>query len=161
MIVVSNSGPLISLARIGHFYLLYELYDELYLPTAVREEVVSFGAGRPGVVEVENAQWIRVVNVSDRQAVDRWRENLDLGESEAIVLAMELQADWLLIDEARGRRFAKEIGLNHLGTVGTLIIAKQSGLIASITPLLDELIACDFRISQQLYRNARTLADED
>lgn len=106
MIVVSNSGPLISLARIGHFYLLYELYDELYLPTAVREEVVNFGAGRPGVVEVENAQWIRVVNISDRQAVDRLRENLDLGESEAIVLAMELQADWLLIDEARGRRFA-------------------------------------------------------
>jgi predicted nucleic acid-binding protein len=107
MIVVSNSSPLIALAQIGEF----ELYEELWIPDAVREEVARIGSdsekiekNRPGIEEVRGATWIRSVNVSNLEAVQILRGRLDAGESEAIVLAQELNADLLLIDEARGQK---------------------------------------------------------
>ena len=69
MIVVSNAGPLIALAQIGHFSLLQALYGRLYIPPAVRDEVVVSGFGRPGDVEVGAAAWINVVAVRDTTAV--------------------------------------------------------------------------------------------
>lgn len=103
MIVVANAGPLIALAQIGHFNLLQSLYGQLHIPPAARSEVVASGCGRSGAEEVDSAPWVRIVNVRDTTAVQLLRERLDAGESEAIVLAIELKADLLLIDEARGK----------------------------------------------------------
>jgi predicted nucleic acid-binding protein len=160
MIVVADAGPLIALAQIGRFNLLQSLYGQLRIPPAVRDEVVASGRGRPGAVEVSAAAWIRVVEVRDTTAVQLMRDQLDAGESEAIVLALELKADLLLIDEARGRRVAEARGLNKTGTVGTLIVAKRWGLVPAVTPLLDELQVAGFRMSETLYQTARALADE-
>ena len=113
------------------------LYDRICIPPAVREEVVTFGQSRPGMAEVETAPWIQVINVQNQNVVESFREQLDKGESEAIALGMELKADLLVIDEARGRQVAQAIGLNIIGTVGTLIKAKQRALIPAVTPLLD------------------------
>lgn len=168
MIVVSNSSPLIALAKIGEFNLLHSLYEELLIPQAVREEVTRVGQdpeeiekNRPGIEEVRRATWIRLVNVSNLAAVQLLRGRLDAGESEAIVLALELNADLLLIDEARGRRVAQAQGINTSGTVGTLVAAKTQGLILEVTPLLNALMASGFRMSQDLYQTARKLAGEE
>ena len=103
MIIVSNAGPLIALARISRLDLLQSLYNQLHIPPAVHEEIVELGHGRAGSVEVGSAEWIEVVNVSDQTAVNLLREQLDAGESQAIVLAIELHADLMLIDEALHR----------------------------------------------------------
>lgn len=160
MIVVANAGPLIALAQIGHFDLLRLLYGRLSIPPAVGDEVVASGRGRPGAGEVSTAVWIETVEVRDATAVQLLRERLDLGESQAIVLAIELNADLLLIDEARGRRVSEARGLNKSGTVGVLIVAKRRRLIAAVTPLLNGLQASGFRMSRELYRTARRLAGE-
>lgn len=160
MIVVTNSSPLVSLARINQFCLLHLLYNQICIPPAVREEVVTFGQSRPGTAEVETAEWIQVINVQNQTVVESFREQLDRGESEAIALAMELEADLLVIDEARGRQVARSLRLNIVGTVGTLVQAKQRGLIPAVTPLLDELMLGGFRMNMQLYQTAQQLAGE-
>ena len=158
--IVANAGPLIALARIGHFHLLRLLYNELRIPTAVKDEVITFGEARPGAVELETAQWIKVVNVTNQTAIELLQERLDRGESEAIVLTIELEADLLLMDEARGRRIAQAQGLNYIGTLGILVQARQNGIIAAVTPLLDDLIESGFHMNEALDRTAQQLAGE-
>ncbi|MFP4395508.1 MAG: DUF3368 domain-containing protein [Anaerolineales bacterium] len=160
MIVVSDAGPLIALAKIGQFDLLRSLYNQLYIPRAVQDEVVASGQGRPGAEEVHTMAWIHTVEIYDTTAVQLLEERLDAGESESIVLAIQLEANLLLIDEARGRRVAEARGLNKTGTIGTLIAAKKRGLVSKVMPLVDNLRASGFRMGENLYRTCQILADE-
>ncbi len=160
MIVVANAGPLIALAQIGRLDLLPALYGEIRIPRAVWMEVVTHGREQVGAAAVSSATWIEVADVRDQVALRLLRERLDEGESAAILLAIELRADLLLIDEARGRRIAEARGLNKTGTVGTLVLAKQQGLVQAITPLLDSLTTSGFHMSDELYQTARWLAGE-
>lgn len=96
MTVVSNASPLINLARIGQLDLLRQLYGELWIPDAVRYEVVEEGYGRAGAEEVRAADWIKTQTVSNQPLVRVLTYELDAGEAEAIVLALEKSADLLL-----------------------------------------------------------------
>jgi len=160
VIVVANAGPVIALAQIGQVQLLPELYRRIHIPVAVYQEVVAAGGQRAGAADVATANWIVVVTVQNRAAVQLLRERLDLGESEAIALALELQADLLLMDEARGRRVAEVQGLNRSGAIGTLLAAKEHGLLATVTPWLDALQVRGFRMNARLYHAAQQLAGE-
>lgn len=161
MIVVANAGPLIALARIGHLHLLHSRYNPLTVPPAVFDEVAISEHGYAGTDEIRQASWIETAAVQDRMAVELLKERLDAGESEAIVLALELKADLLLIDEARGRRVAEARGLNKTGALGTLILAKRRGLVPKITPLLNALLASGFHMDEELYKTAQMLAGEN
>ncbi len=152
MSIVSNSSPLVSLSRIGQLDLLRQLYGEVYIPEAVWQEVVIRGAGQPGANEVRSAKWISVRPVNNRLLVHTLNQNLDEGESEAIVLALEIRAELLLMDERLGREVARHHGLRYTGVIGILIEAKNRNLISAVRPHLDALRnVAGFRISETLY----------
>ena len=89
MIVVSDSSPLISLARIGELEILRCLYGEILIPQAVWDEIVVEGEGRPGADEVRGSGWIRCEPVSNLHLARILRRELGAGEAEAIALAVE------------------------------------------------------------------------
>ncbi len=152
MIVVVDSSVLITLARIGRLELLHRTADVIRVPEAVFVEVVQKGAGRPGSAEVAQADWILRQSVLDRTSVDQLSARLGRGESEAIVLAKELGADLLVIDDAAARRVA-EAGEQHVvGLPGWLIYLKQRGVVAAVKPLLDEMLASGFYLDEQRYQ---------
>ncbi|NOX63287.1 MAG: DUF3368 domain-containing protein [Chloroflexi bacterium] len=159
-IVVSDATPLIALAKIGGLAWLPELFGEVIVPDAVYREVVIGGVGRSGSEEIRTADWIQVRSVRDRGKVERLLNDLDIGEAEAIALAQEMSADWLLLDEIRARTVAKNLELPVIGTVGLLRLAKQEGLVTSVKPLLDALLVSGFRLSKVVYESILKQVDE-
>lgn len=160
MSVVSNASPLINLARIDQLDLLPRLYGELLIPKAVWEEVVTEGAGQPGADEVKAATWIKIQAVANRSLARALRQELDAGEAEAIILALEVEAELLLMDERVGREISQHLGVHYTGLIGVLIEAKHKGLIGDVKPYLNALRdVAGFRIRDVLY--TRVLQDEE
>jgi predicted nucleic acid-binding protein len=106
-------------------------------------------------LEVQTLPWIQKQAVIDSQRViwiQETQEGIDLGEAEAIVLALELKADLLLMDERRGRIVATSYGLQITGLLGVLLQAKRKMLIPSVKVLMDQLMdQANFRVSSKLY----------
>lgn len=139
MNVVSNTSPITNLAAIGRFELFRDLFGRIVIPEAVAQELNANGRAWPGSGEVATADWVEVQSVENQVAVVALREHLDRGESEAIILAAELKADWILLDEADGRHTAKRMGLQVVGVAGMLMLAKQKGLIDQVMPFVQQL----------------------
>ncbi|NOZ59870.1 MAG: DUF3368 domain-containing protein [Euryarchaeota archaeon] len=151
MKAVADSSVLISLSQIGLLNLLREMFSGVTIPEAVYYEVVERGQGRRGAREVEKAEWIKVEKVQNVQMVKALAENLDVGEAEAITLALEHGADFVLLDEKDARKRAKKLGLRVLGTIGVLVWGKKSGRVEHLKPLLESLIRQNFRISNEMF----------
>lgn len=160
MIVVSNATPLIGLAKIEQLPLLRDLFGTVLIAHAVYEEVVLHGSHRPGAAEIRQADWIQVRHVADRTRVDYLRSDLDYGEAETLVLSDELRADWVLMDEAKGRLAAELLGLRMIGTLGLLLLGKRMGKVAAVRPLLDTLRANKFYINDRMHRSILAEAGE-
>lgn len=116
MIAVSDSSPLITLARIGHLKLLADLYGRIVIPTQVHHEVVVSGRGLPGAEEVRKADWIEVRAVRSESDPELIQAVAGLGDGErsAMLLAKDLAADLLLLDELKARRIAQSAGISVL-----------------------------------------------
>jgi predicted nucleic acid-binding protein len=157
--VVSNSGPLINLAKVGHFALLKDLFQQVLIPTGVFEEVVVRGAGQPGSGETRSARWIRRRKLNRPDIANILMAELDRGEAEAVALALQEKADWLLIDERKGRRFALQVGLKVKGTLGILVEGVRRGRVEDLRPILDELVARGTWITPTVYAQVLALAE--
>ncbi len=148
-LLVTDTTGLIALDRIERLDVLPRLYAPVVAPPAVVRE---FGR-RPA--------WLDVEAPNDDKAVAALRRRLDPGEAEAIVVARRIPNAALLIDEARGRRVATDLGLAIIGTAGILLGAKRAGLVPHVKPLLDDLRENHaFLLSQTLYAWAIEQAGE-
>ena len=161
MIVVSNTSPIINLACIGQLDILRQLYGSIAIPESVYHEIAVTGSGAAGSREVQTLGWIETKKTTNRLQVAALLIELDKGEAEAIVLALELNAELLLLDERRGRTVASRLGLKSVGILSCLIEAKQMGLIPSIKPILDNLIVnAGFWVTENLYMRVLQTAGE-
>lgn len=152
MKVVVNATPLIALSLINQQELLNELFDEVLVPSAVYQEVVIQGAGQPGAAELASITWIQVQAPSTSSTIEPLLLGLDTGELQVLLLAQEVQADWVLVDERLGRRIARAMNLPVKGTVGIMLAACEVGLLSKTQALeaLGQLTQRGIRISSQV-----------
>jgi hypothetical protein len=151
VILVLDASPLITLARIGSLGLLHQLADQIVIPDAVYVESVSQARGRPGSIEIAQADWIIRRQVENQARVMRLRTRVGLGEAEAIVLAQQIHAHAVVLDDATARQVAEQEGCPVVGLLGLLVDGKRRGLLSTVKPLLDAMREAGFFVGEELY----------
>jgi predicted nucleic acid-binding protein len=163
MLAVSNTSPIFNLACIGRLHLLQAQFGEIWIPSAVETELadVPDEAVRTTIDQTRKAGWLRVQAASDTNLVSLLTVELHRGEVEAIALAVEMKARWLLMDEREGRGMARRLGLHVTGVLGVLLRGKKLGHLEAIKPEIDALRAkAHFFIGPDLERAVLSQAAE-
>ena len=108
--------------------------------------------------------WTRLLGSRSRRSEDRRRVvayvNLDLGEAEVLALGEETNARLLIIDEDKGRRFARRLGFSVIGTLGLLMLAKENGFVERVGPVIEELQSAGLYLAPNLIAKVLSLAGE-
>jgi len=157
MKVISNTTPIISLASIGKLRILKKLFNEIIISEAVYNELKAKKSY--GYNEIET-DFIKVKSIEGQIYRELLLSQLDLGEAETIILAKEVNADYVIIDENIGYRIAKNSGLNVIRTLSIILRAKEKGIIDATKPLLDEMILKGRWYSKKVYLNFLRRAKE-
>jgi predicted nucleic acid-binding protein len=150
MIVVADSGPIHYLVLIGDIAVLFPLFDRVLIPKAVCSELTQ--ATTPAVVRqwiTNPPEWAEICPI--RPVSEPPLTRLGPGEMEAILLARQLSADYLLIDDARGRILAESQQVRTIGTIGILRSAAENGLV-DFRFSFEKLMRTNFRISPSFRR---------
>lgn len=147
-IIIADAGPLIALARLRKLDLLKDLFGEVLITNIVRSELFPANAhdDQSQLLEVLNDGWLKTVDVD----VGEWKPfsaGVDAGEGSAIFLACELASALLVIDDRAGRSEAKARQLKFIGTAAVVGLAKLKGLIPLAAPVLYDLQASGYRLS--------------
>lgn len=124
--------------HLGYVDLLHTLFGEVLIPPAVVSELDKPRSKFPPI-SVQRFDFVRVAAPRNRAAVEQLLLTLGPGEAEALVLAVEVGADAILMDESAGRAVARQRGLLTLGVLGILLRARQRALIGPLQPSLDRL----------------------
>jgi hypothetical protein len=150
--VIADASALIALAEVAQLSLLEGVFGAVLVPPAVAREVAPSLPSLPPWIEVRAPQ-----REPDARVL---AANLGAGESEALCLGLETPASWLILDDDRARRLARQLGLKRLGTAAVLVEAKRAGLIPAVRPILDALLAKGFRLSPKVYEAILGIAGE-
>ena len=151
--VVADTGPLIALARVARLELLRQRYGRVVVPPAVHAELAldSDRSGARALSGAFNAGWLTIGSVTSSGSVRELAGLLDPGEAEALALAEQEAARFLLVDDARGRGIARSRDIAVVGAVGVLLAAKSHrGEIAAVSPILEALTNTGYRLSPRL-----------
>ncbi|MFN7119829.1 MAG: DUF3368 domain-containing protein [Saprospiraceae bacterium] len=161
MVIISDTTPLSNLLQIGRLDLLHSLYQEVIVPDAVFEELQALSTFQISIQPIQDADWLTIRTPQDIKLVNKLLAELDLGEAQAIALALETNADYLLIDEKDGRLVAEDYHIPIVGTLGILLSAKQAKLINSIKSEMNALRQIGFWVSDRLYDKMLTISGEE
>jgi predicted nucleic acid-binding protein len=148
--VVCDCGPLIALGGIDHLGLLRELFSRTLVPQAVADELLANGDAAVGVGAFKQARWLQVSPLET--PCDALLANLvDAGEASVITMARQIPGAVVLMDEAKGRKVARDIyGLSVIGTGRVLVEAKARGLVSRVGPLLQVIRANGYWMSDAI-----------
>ena len=162
MKIVSDTGPIIGLAKIGKIILLKNIADEVIIPPMVHKEL--FGKIGPESNEIDQAlnTFIMVKRDIDvEEAVKIELAGLGEGEKQAIGLASRLDNDViLLLDDRAGREVAARLNIFTTGLIGLLLVAKEKGFVVSVGTLIKELRNNGYWLSDDIMKTAIKLAGE-
>jgi predicted nucleic acid-binding protein len=157
MSVVSNTSPLRYLIAIGQADLVQQIFGQVLISRGVQEELTHRSC--PEMVRqwmVHTPEWLEIRDLAQPPEPELARI-LDQGEAQAIQLAIDLKADYLLMDERRGRLIASARGLTVIGTLGILIESHRQNHIENPSEVLDDLRAVGFRVSRRLVQEFERL----
>lgn len=159
-IIVADTSPLIALAKLQQLQLLPAVFSSIHLPQQVLDEATCNlqRADARLIRSFAHGHFILHDNVDD-EFCTKLRQTLDEGEVQALHLARQLDCG-VLMDELSGRQVAQSYQIPVVGVLGILLKAKQSGVIASITPLIAELQREDYRLSASLIQKVLQTAGE-
>ncbi|MEW5745407.1 MAG: DUF3368 domain-containing protein [Nitrospirota bacterium] len=137
--LISNTGPLIALALIDRLDILQKLFRQVTVPGLVHAELLEGGSSGCGLASYNKASWIEVRHLS-KPVEPLLQTILDRGEASVIQLAGEIAADYVLIDERKARKVARDVfGLKVVGTARVLVEAKRNGYIDSVGAALSRM----------------------
>jgi uncharacterized protein len=150
--VVSNSSPLIALAKIECFHLLQELYGTLSISAEVYAEVVVAGSRLPGASETANSPWIHVKHVQRPNDVSSAQERfgLGVGELSTLILAKEVRADLVILDDLRARKLAQRERFRVQGTIAVLETCFRKGQLPDLRGAYKQLLKCGVFLNRDL-----------
>lgn len=152
LVIVSDASPLIAFSQIGRLDLLRQLFGTMVVPPIVAREAEPSLPALPA--------WIEVRPLADPRGLDPSLFALDGGERDAIALAIELSADWIVLDDLPARKTAEALGLRVIGSAGVVLRAKDRDLLTAAKPMLDALVAAGLFVGQELYRQVLLTAGE-
>jgi uncharacterized protein len=159
--IICNATPLINFAAINRLDILQTTLDLIIIPQAVYNEttVIDFPGSEPILKAVTTSGWLQVWKVS--AVGNNIAPELDDGEREAIALALETKAEKILLDEQEARQVARKLGLQVMGTLGILLLAKQKRIVPQVQPLLDAMIdVAQYWVKDTLYQEVLREAGE-
>jgi predicted nucleic acid-binding protein len=148
-LIVADTSPLVYLLLIEHIDILPRLFETILLPDAVHRELRN-PLAPPSVQAWADSlpPWAEIREVADT-SVDAELRLLGPGERVALILALSIRADLVLIDERKGTRAALDRGLEVTGTLGILQRAARRGLV-NLAEAFDRLKQTNFRYHQHI-----------
>ncbi len=149
-IIISDTSCFILLSNIGEMDLLQKLYGRV---TTTLEVAIEFGEPLP--------DWVEISTPADKAQQQRLKLQVDKGEASAIALALETPDCTLILDDWKARRAVEKLGLEITGTIGVIVKAKKSALVPSIKPLLEKIKRTNFRLTEDLEKEALKEAGEN
>ncbi len=134
MILIADSSALIALSIVDKLDILEKLFGEVYIPRAVYVEVSQENKNKSQELSLYCRD--RALDISSEI---NFNISLGLGESEAVMLYKEKNADFLLCDDKKAKKFAQNFDIKVIGSLGVLLKAKEAELITKISPLIQTL----------------------
>lgn len=147
-VIVTDTSCLILFYKIGELDLLKKLFGKLHITGTVLKE---FDQPVP--------DWIEIVQPKT-DVYKGLSSYLDPGEATSIALASEYEESLLIIDEIKGRKAAKEMGIPVTGSLGVLVTAKKKGHVRAVKPIIEKIQKTNFRISEELIKRVLDKTDE-
>ena len=157
MILVADCSALIALASCNALHLLDRLFGTVVVPEAVYREAVI--GDKPQARQLKEYLQDRVRNIDPSHPILLDGVS-DRGETEAMILYRQLAADWLLIDDRRGRRVARINDIEIVGSLGVLLAAKQAGFVDAVKPYVLQMTASDIYLTRDLIATVLEIAAE-
>jgi predicted nucleic acid-binding protein len=162
MKMISNTSPIIGLAKIGRISLLQSIAEEVLIPPLVYRELLGKIGSESEQIDQALNDFIRITDIMPLETTTESAvADLDEGEKQAIALAATVKGDvLLLLDDRAGRQVAEKLNIPTTGLIGILLLAKEKELVENVVPLIEELRDKGYWLSDEVVDVARRLAGE-